>query len=183
MLYELLKGRFINKKNIQIINKAVSDSNGNGLFYEFSDGNAYNTLSKKWVSVLTDTEKFRDNIPTENIPDEVSVETVTIDSAVKLFGKPDFIKIDVEGYEKNVIQGMSFSPSLISIECNLPVFTNESIFCVDKLASLSDKYRFNFSISEPPEVLVLDKWCDKDAMIDILKSEKYKFMELFAKLF
>ncbi len=177
-----LKDRFKNNVNIEIVNKAVSDNVGSSIFYEFSDGDAYNTLSEKWVDELTAQDKFRDNVPTQNITSKTLVETVTIDSLVEHFGMPDYIKIDVEGHEKNVIDGMSIIPSMISIECNLPIFVNESIFCIEKLSSLSEKYRFNFSISEPPEVLVLDEWCCCNTILEIVRSKKYQFMEIFAKL-
>ena len=176
-----LNNRFKKITGVQIVNKAVSNQNGSSVFYEFSDGNAYNTLSPKWVTVLISPNKFRGNIPDELPPSEVQTETVTLDKLTDSFGFPDFIKIDVEGHELSVIEGMSFAPALISIECNLPIFKDETISCINRLILLSPTYRFNFSISEPPESFVLEEWCNKDKLLSILNADKYKFMELFAK--
>ncbi len=47
------------------------------------------------------------------------VPVVTLDAAVRRFGRPDFCKIDVEGYELEVLSGLSSPIPLISFEFHL----------------------------------------------------------------
>ena len=46
------------------------------------------------------------------------VETITLDTLVDTYGSPDVIKIDVEGYEYNVIAGLSKKAGKICFECH-----------------------------------------------------------------
>lgn len=46
----------------------------------------------------------------------VSVPVLTVDSLIKYFGMPAYIKIDVEGYESAVLKGLSKLPRLLSFE-------------------------------------------------------------------
>jgi FkbM family methyltransferase len=45
-----------------------------------------------------------------------NVAMTTIDSLMKQFGRPDFIKIDVEGYELDALKGLSQSVPVLSLE-------------------------------------------------------------------
>lgn len=37
------------------------------------------------------------------------VNTITFDSLIDIYGKPQFVKIDVEGYEVNVLEGLTYA--------------------------------------------------------------------------
>jgi FkbM family methyltransferase len=66
------------------------------------------------------------------------VISVSLDSLVKTFGSPDYIKIDVEGYEYEVISGLSTKHKTICFEWteeNLDVLHK----CVDHLLKLGYK--------------------------------------------
>lgn len=69
---------------------------------------------KKWSSVYPD-EVWA---PPEIVP------SITIDMLRDMFGIPDFVKIDVEGAELEVIQGMSFKPSVVSFEFHRKCFSD-----------------------------------------------------------
>ncbi len=96
---ELVKNYIYNNKVIPI-NFAVSDVDNDQVeFYEcIEDG--LSTLEKSW---LTDPsmpyygKEFR----------TIGVNTITIDKIVNIYGIPDLIKIDVEGAETKVLNGMT----------------------------------------------------------------------------
>jgi FkbM family methyltransferase len=49
---------------------------------------------------------------------KITVPMVTLDTMIEHFGKPDFVKIDVEGFGESVLEGLSVEPQLLSFEFN-----------------------------------------------------------------
>jgi hypothetical protein len=49
------------------------------------------------------------------VPDVV-VPIITLKSLIAHFGEPAYVKIDVEGYEIDVLRGLSWQPPLLSFE-------------------------------------------------------------------
>ena len=65
----------------------------------------------------------------------VKVLSTTLDDLIEQYGSPDYIKIDVEGYEYEVLQGLSKKQNIISFEWHeegLDVLNN----CVNHLLGL-----------------------------------------------
>ena len=58
--------------------------------------------------------------------------TTTLDALIEEFGKPKYIKLDVEGYEPKVLEGLSHKIDLISFEFVNGV-TDHAIECIDIL--------------------------------------------------
>jgi len=111
-IIESLKKNLSEYKNkIEIINKAVSSDKNNIDFYICSKYDIISTCDLDWV------EKSRFNVFNRSDWIKTKVNTITIDELVDLYGIPIKIKIDVEGYELNVIKSMKkFYNCLISFE-------------------------------------------------------------------
>jgi FkbM family methyltransferase len=92
--YELLKNKFINQ-NVELINAVVSADRENKLFFECD---TISTLEKDWVL----NSRFSNNYVWKN---PIQINSITIDDIIDQYGIPDFIKIDVEGHELEVITG------------------------------------------------------------------------------
>jgi FkbM family methyltransferase len=76
----------------------------------------------------------------------ISVPATTLDALVRRFGRPAFIKIDVEGFEEAVLAGLSRPVPALSFE--FTTIQREVAFaCLDRLVALGYR-RFNASLGE-----------------------------------
>jgi FkbM family methyltransferase len=100
----------------------------------------------------------------------VRVRTVTADALIAQYGRPAFIKIDVEGGEPAVLAGLTIPVPSLSFEY-LPGAIDEVRACVDRLSALAgnDRYQFNWSVGESYE-LASPAWLDADALLAALAS-------------
>ncbi|HET9269666.1 MAG TPA: FkbM family methyltransferase [Vicinamibacterales bacterium] len=98
----------------------------------------------------------------------VRVRTVTADALIARYGRPAFIKIDVEGGEPAVLDGLTMPVPALSFEY-LPGAIDEVRACVDRLWVLSgeSRYEFNWSVGESYE-LASPEWLDGDGIVAAL---------------
>lgn len=81
------------------------------------------------------------------------VPVTTLDLLVKEYGEPEFIKIDVEGFEINVLRGMSFRPRYLSFEFGARR-KGPSLICLENMAARNYRFRpivgreYRFATSE-----------------------------------
>jgi FkbM family methyltransferase len=87
------------QKNIQIEEIALSDKEGSAIFH-LSPSHTISTLSSEWVGESRFSHTHRWN-------QDISVRTSTLDLMIDKWGTPDYIKIDVEGHEEQVISGLT----------------------------------------------------------------------------
>jgi FkbM family methyltransferase len=109
------------------------------------------------------------------------VRMVTLDRLIARFGSPRYIKIDVEGFEIEVLAGLSQPVPIVSVEF-LPAFRHLTHAVIDRLADLGD-YRFNPVIGETAGFLWSD-WRDgpaAKAWLDTLATNETSG-DLFARL-
>jgi FkbM family methyltransferase len=97
--------------------------------------------------------------------ENISVSIITLDNAIKFFGRPDFCKIDVEGYEAEVLKGLHTSIPSLSIEY-LPVYKKSALSAISILGGIGS-YEYNYSIGES-FVFSLDKWATVNEIISII---------------
>jgi FkbM family methyltransferase len=150
------------------------------LFPANDAGKSMSTLSRVFVEVSRANGQNWD----ENAAYEVKV--ATLDSLIEEFGVPDFIKIDVEGFDFEVLLGLSRSIALLSFEFNTQsklIEVAES--CIDRIDQLG-KYEFNYQAELPGQTsLQFDKWVSGGVMKytlrhDLVRSKSYG--DIFARL-
>lgn len=89
-----LRYRF-SKKNVVVDTRAISNKSGLQNFY-ISDFHTLSTFSKDWIQNSRFSYTSSWNL-------ELEVETTTLEDVIDEYGIPDYIKIDIEGYEFEVL--------------------------------------------------------------------------------
>jgi FkbM family methyltransferase len=166
----ILRHRFRKRSEVTVESCAVGDRDGQAQLNR-KPYCGFNTLSEKWASAMD-----RQNVMTTDV---VSVPMTTLDQLILRYGRPDYIKIDVEGYELPVVRGLTSSVPILSFECNLPTFRTESNQVLDHLLTLDPAVRFNVRNGDSAEWMLREP-AEADAIRKILGTPDMVTYEVFA---
>lgn len=110
----------------------------------------------------------------------IKVKTVTIDQLIQKYSIPYFIKVDVEGYELEVLNGLTHSIPYIAFEYN-PTNIEKAIQCIERLIKINSHYKFNIALEDTAE-FHLSIFVSSDKMIDLLRKNIHqgKFGDIYA---
>lgn len=98
------------------------------------------TLSPQWIADVTARDARFAEVRWEG---RLEVEVKTLDGLVARYGVPDFIKVDVEGHEVEVLRGLSRPVAALSFEY-IPAVAERAVACVERLGALG-RYEFRTS--------------------------------------
>ena len=96
---EYLTHKFTSEPNVYIVNAIVS-SNKTETFYVCDQADTISTSDKEWITNSRFSKDYTWK-PVEHL------QTISLDTCIHIYGKPDRIKIDVEGYELNVCKSLT----------------------------------------------------------------------------
>jgi len=165
----LLYGR---NKNVKIIGKAVGNKSGSG---ELAVYKGLSTLSSRFLreSRHALTRKWKE---------KQKVNIITLDHLIKLFGVPKFCKIDVEGYEDKVLEGLSYPIPLISFEFHGELF-DIVVNCMNNLSKIGE-FKYNCIYHGNEVEFIFPEWLNMRDFIIKLNIEKntYRSGDIYAKL-
>ncbi len=162
--FRLLQQKFTRNRMVALVNQGCSDHVGYVDLY-IADANTISTMSEDWKLAVTSSGRFP--LDQYNWTQVVSVPVTTLDHLIAKYGLPAFIKIDVEGYELSILQGLSQPVRLLSFEFTQE-FMDSTKQCVHQLSRLGE-VRFNFSLGESMW-LWLPNWVVGEKLIDYLPS-------------
>ena len=98
----------IDKENFTLIKKAVSSEVGEVSFYAAPFDNGCSTTSQEFM------EASRFAVGSKNLPPKAvvwtpasTIQSTTLDQLIEEYGVPEYIKIDVEGGELDILKGLT----------------------------------------------------------------------------
>lgn len=122
-----------------------------------ADASTISSLAEGWIERVRESGRFVGNDWQETL--EVAVST--LDALVARHGTPAFCKIDVEGYEAEVLEGLSQPLPCLSFEFT-PEWAESAERALARLEHLGFN-RFNFSVGESLQLEWPD-WRDAGAL-------------------
>jgi FkbM family methyltransferase len=132
--------------NIVLVKKAVSAQPGRETLWINHLTPSVSTISQKWLTRIQQNRRFAG----ARWEEQISVTVTTLDQLIRQYGSPTFCKIDVEGAELDVLQGLSQAIPALSFEY-LPAAIEAAIGCIDRLDQLG-RYEYNWRLSEFPRL-------------------------------
>lgn len=143
-----LRDRFADDSAVTVEETALGREPGTAPLH-VATASTISSMSPDWIEAVRRSGRFEGYDWGETI--EVSV--TTLDALIEAYGLPDFVKIDVEGFEPEVLAGLGRPVPLLSFE-----YTAErhdaAVACLDMLEELG---AFDYAFSEG-ESMVLGPW-------------------------
>jgi len=138
----LLQRRFGHDPQVTLLAQALGRAPGQARLLVSARTPTVSTLSADFAQRAGAAASFRGVRWTQG----PSVPVLTLDALIVRHGRPDFVKIDVEGYEIEVLLGLSQALPALSFEF-LPAVRDIALGCVDRLESLAGPGRYRYAVS------------------------------------
>ncbi len=157
----VLRAGFGKNRAVRLVQAACGASKTTATL-RISAGSTLSSLSDSWISAVTKSGRFDAHqwVSTERC------RVTTLDALLEEFGVPGFIKIDVEGFESDVLRGLSRPVRGVSFEFT-PELIDQAANCLERLSLLGFD-EFNFSPGESFELLY-SPWLLKDDILSRLQ--------------
>jgi len=146
----VLKSMYGENNRLIIIQKALGALEGSAELM-ISRASTISSLSQEWVDAVKRSGRFSEY----SWDKKKIVNVTTLNKLIAEHGVPSFIKIDVEGFEYEVIKGLSQPVITICFEFT-PELIETTIRCIEHLHSLGG-ISLNYSLGETMK-MGLDKW-------------------------
>jgi FkbM family methyltransferase len=147
---DFLVSVFQRNSNFHLVRAALGAAVGEAEML-ITTAHAVSSLSPDWIRAVKESGRFSEY----EWDRTATVPIDTLDNLIARFGRPAFVKIDVEGFEDKVISGLSVPVGALSLEFT-PEFIKSTHKCIDHLCEIADP-RFQVSLGESME-FILPEW-------------------------
>jgi FkbM family methyltransferase len=170
-----LQRRFRRNQRVVVVDHALGAREGEAEML-VNSVHTLSSFSSEWVRSVQESGRFRDF----DWDGRQTVPVTTLDALVAAHGVPSFCKVDVEGYESQVLEGLSQPLPVVSFEF-APEFLKNAIACVHRLDGLGE-VRFNYSFGESM-TLAQTGWVTGREVIETLRSlpDRTTFGDVYAR--
>lgn len=159
---QLLRRLYGRTPEVTLVEQAVGAAPGTQTML-VSEGNpTVSTLSPDWIHAVQQVDSFA----AVRWDSTVTVAVTTLDDLIDRYGEPAFCKIDVEGFELEVLAGLTRPLAALSFE-TIPAVPDLALGCLERLAALGN-YTYNWSPGEQHRWQSA-RWLDPDEMADLLR--------------
>lgn len=136
--------RLIHGRNpdARLIQSAIGATPGTVPLYVNSANPTVSTAHRPLIDAAPTTPAWQH----ERWDSEITVPVTTLDALIERHGPPDFVKLDVEGFEHEALLGLSQAIPALSFEITT-VQRAVGLACLERLCTLGP-YTFNFSGGE-----------------------------------
>jgi len=118
-------------KGVVVEQVAVGEQEGNLVLYQ-----------KRGLSTMNTLDKELSNHWGENVR-AINVAITTLDQLIQKHGTPDFMKLDVEGFELQVFNGLNTAIPPCCFEAFVPMFYKQTVQIINRLATDASGEFFN----------------------------------------
>lgn len=140
-----------------LLSQAVGAEPGHVDIYVNSKNPTVSTASSDLIDAAKPSPEWAGQIWDTHIKARIT----TLDHLIATYGRPDFVKIDVEGYELSVLSGLSTPVPALSFEITT-IQRDLASACIDRLQSIGS-FEFNLSLGED-HALRHAEWMTADQM-------------------
>jgi len=117
------------------------------------------TLSSDWIASVQHVNRGFRRVRWEST---VLVPVTTLDALIEQYGVPAFVKIDVEGFEAEVLRGLGQPLAAVSFEF-IPGTMEVTEASLQRLEALA-AYQYNVALGERRRFVFAD-WVDQDTLL------------------
>ncbi len=159
--FSVLEAKFSSDDDVTLVDKAAGSAAGAATMM-LSDEHIYSSMSQEFVAAARESGRFGRATWSKAI----TVDVVTLDQLISEYGRPAFIKIDVEGFEAEVVRGLTSPVRMLSLEWS-PSTTAIISDCLTMLTKLS-AITCNIAFGESMQ-LAADEWMSSNDLLKALR--------------